>query len=250
MIVFAVCSLGVAGLYLVPSVAGSPSPVALPRIANEPEPRTSERSTVRVPQAGATGAGQPIDAKLPSTEPTTQAPVEQPEPVDEPTRAAPRPTEKARTAFDPADAPDSEPPAAVSTIAPAKVTSDELSLSWPAATDNRRVIGYRIWLNGYEVATTAQTRATLRWFNDDEGQHVVQIKAIDAAGNQSETWSTLLVARPAPEPTEPPEPTTAPTTPAPTPTPEPSESAGVGAESRPTPSPIRKPRPEPTATDQ
>jgi hypothetical protein len=44
------------------------------------------------------------------------------------------------------------------------------------------VIGYRIWLNGYEVATTAQTRATLRWFNDDEGQHVVQIKAIDAAG--------------------------------------------------------------------
>ena len=92
------------------------------------------------------------------------------------------------------------------------MTADELSLSWPAASDNRRVIGYRIWLNGYEVATTAETRATLRWFNDDEGQHVVQIKAIDAAGNQSETWSTLLVTRPSPEPTEAPPSTTQPTT--------------------------------------
>lgn len=252
MIVFAVCSLGVAGLYLVPSVAGSPSPVALPRIANEPEPQTPGRPTVRVPQAGATGAAQPTDVSVTTAAQPTQAPSDQPEPVDEPTRAAPRPTEKARTAFDPADAPDSEPPAAVATIAPAKVTTDELSLSWPAASDNRRVIGYRIWLNGYEVATTAQTRATLRWFNDDEGQHVVQIKAIDAAGNQSEKWSTLLVTRPAPEPTEPPEPTTAPTTPAPTPTPtpEPSESASAGAESRPTTSPVRRPRPDPTATGQ
>ena len=250
MIVFGVCTLGVAGLYLVPSVAGSPSPVAMPQTANEPEPRTSGRSTVRVPQAGATGIGQPIDADLRPTEPTTQAPVQQPEPGDEPTRAAPRPTAEPRTAFDPADAPDSEPPAAVTTIAPAKVTAKELSLSWPAATDNRRVIGYRIWLNGYEVATTAQTRATLRWFNDDEGQHVVQIKAIDAAGNQSAQWSTLLVTRPAPEPTEPPEPTTSPTAPDPTPTPEPSESAGRAGESQETTSPTTKPRPEPTTTGQ
>ena len=88
-------------------------------------------------------------------------------------------------------------------IDPAEVTSDELGLSWPAATDNNRVIGYRIWLNGYEVATTAETRATLHWFNDDDGQHVVQIKAIDAAGNQSTGSPTLLVARPSPEPTAP-----------------------------------------------
>ena len=128
----------------------------------------------------------------------------------------------------------------MTTISPAKVTVDELSLSWPAATDNRRVIGYRIWLNGYEVATTAETRATLRWFNDDEGQHVVQIKAIDAAGNQSAVWSTLLVTRPAPEPTE---------TPTPTPTPTPTESPSVSPESQPTPSATwpgtRRPQPQP-----
>ena len=247
MIVFGVCSLAVAGLYLVPSVAGSPSPVAMPQIAAEPEPRTSGRATVRVPQAGATGVGQPVDAELPAAEPN-QAPAEQPEPFAEPTRAAAQPTDEGRTAFDPADPPDSEPPAAVTTISPAKVTVDELSLSWPAATDNRRVIGYRIWLNGYEVATTAETRATLRWFNDDEGQHVVQIKAIDAAGNQSAVWSTLLVTRPAPEPTE----TPRPTTPAPTPTP--TESPSVSPESQPTPSATwpgtRRPQPQPTVTGQ
>ena len=127
------------------------------------------------------------------------------------------------------------------------MTADELSLSWPAATDNRRVIGYRIWLNGYEVATTAETRATLRWFNDDEGQHVVQIKAIDAAGNQSTVWSTLLVTRPVPEPTgRRRRPRRRP--PAPTPTPEPSESPSVRPESQPTTSATRPaaPRARPT----
>ena len=249
MIVFGVCSLGVASLYLVPSIAGSPSPMTMPRTADEPQPRPSGRATVRVPQAGATGAGQPVDAKLPTTAPT-QVPVEEPGPSDEPTRAASPPTDQGRTAFDPDDAPDAEPPAAVTTISPAKVTADELTLSWPAATDNRRVIGYRIWLNGYEVATTAETRATLRWFNDDNGQHVVQIKAIDAAGNQSDAWSTLLVTRPSPESTEATRPTTRPTpTPTPTPTPEPSDSPSVRLENQPTTS-APKPAPKPTTTDR
>ena len=62
-----------------------------------------------MPQAGATGVGQPVDAELPSAEPT-QAPAQQPAPVVEPTRAA-RPTDKGRTAFDPAEAPiPSRPP--------------------------------------------------------------------------------------------------------------------------------------------
>jgi hypothetical protein len=255
MIVFGVCTLGVAALYLVPSVAGSPSPVSMPRIAEEPLPTPSDRATVTVPQAGATGVNRPVDTRLPSTRPTAAAPTTAaaPAPVEEPTRrATTRPTERPRTAFDPDDAPDVEPPAAVETISPAKVTAQELSLSWPAATDNRRVIGYRIWLNGYEVATTAETRATLRWFNDDEGQHVVQIKAIDSAGNQSDAWSTLLVTRPVPEPTETPEPTAPPTTstPTPTPTPEPSESATTTPlpKGPPSDSVVKTPAPAPLPT--
>src|ERR687894_892642 len=234
MMVFGVCTLGVAALYLVPSVAESPSPVTMPRSAGEPSLKPAGRDARQVPQAGATGSGQSVTATLATTEPPQVAPADEPDPVEERIRPTARPTERARTAFDPDDAPDSEPPTAVPTIAPAKVTVDELTLTWPAATDNRRVIGYRIWLNGYEVATTAQTRATLRWFNDDEGQHVVQIKAIDAAGNQSDSWSTLLVTRPAPEPTQPTEP------------------ASVRPDREPTAPAIRKPKPtpEPTATVQ
>ena len=114
------------------------------------------------------------------------------------------------------------------------------------------MIGYRIWLNGYEVATTAQTRATLRWFNDDEGQHVVQIKAIDAAGNQSTVWSTLLVTRPVPEPIETPRRRrpARPRAPTPTPEPTPSRSPSVSPESQPTTTAATRPRPEPTTTGQ
>ena len=254
MVVFGVCTLGVAALYLVPSVAGTPSLVTMPRTADEPTPKPAGRATVKVPQAGATGLAEPIDVPVTTrAEPPRAAPADEPEATKKPARPPVRPSERARTAYDPDDAPDSEPPAAVPTISPARVTADELTLSWPAATDNRRVIGYRIWLNGYEVATTAETRATLRWFNDDEGQHVVQIKAIDAAGNQSNTWSTLLVTRPSPEPTKTPRPTPTPI-PSPTVTPEPTESATTAPKSQPSPSAsattTSAPNPEPTATDQ
>ena len=186
MIVFGVCTLGVAALYIVPSVAGIAQPgrhAADRRTSRRPDVRSRAASACRRPAPP--GSVSRSTRRCPPAPAAPGAPADEPEPAEEPTRAAARPTDRGRTAFDPHDAPDSEPPAAVTTISPAKVTADELSLSWPAATDNRRVIGYRIWLNGYEVATTAETRATLRWFNDDEGQHVVQIKAIDAAGNQS-----------------------------------------------------------------
>jgi hypothetical protein len=224
MIVFGVCALGVGGLYLVPSVAGPPQQVSIPRTADEPQPSPSASARVRVPQAGATGAAdQPVEFVPQRTEPTQLAVTEPPPP--DPTQSSPSPTPTGRTAYDPDDAPDQEPPSTVATISPKEVTAEALSLTWPAATDNKRVIGYRIWLNGYEVATTAETEVRLRWFNDEEGQHLVQIKAIDAAGNQSTTWSTLLVTRPSPEPTVSPTPTPTTTVPSPTSTPTPTETS-------------------------
>jgi hypothetical protein len=94
----------------------------------------------------------------------------------------------------------------VADIEPSKVTRKQLTVNWPAATDNVGVVGYRIWLNGFEVATTVETKAKLRWFNDGSGQHVVQIRAIDAAGNQSRSSPTLVVRRPSPAPTDTPSP--------------------------------------------
>lgn len=259
LVVFGVCALGVAGLYLVPSVSGSTGLVSM-QTADEPAPRTaSSTATVRAPQSAATGAGQPAEVRDAVSEPT-QAPAEQAETETEVevdrTQPSTRPRAKGRTAYDPKDAPDSEPPATVTTISPAKVTVDELTLSWPAATDNRRVIGYRIWLNGYEVATTAETSATVSWFNGDEGQHVVQIKAIDAAGNQSEAWSTLLVTRPAPDPTTTLQPSTSVTptpTPEPEPEPEPTESASLAPTTAPptqaSTAPTKPAPPQPTGAE-
>jgi hypothetical protein len=111
--------------------------------------------------------------------------------------------------------------------------TQRLTISWPAASDNVGVIGYRIWLNGFEVATTAETRARLRWFNDDSGQHVVQIRAVDAAGNQSQSSPTLVITRPSPEPTATPTPEPSDS---PTPTGEPSEHSHPDAQSPESPS--------------
>jgi len=89
------------------------------------------------------------------------------------------------------------------------VTPIELTVRWAPAQDDTGVVGYRLWLDGFTVATTAQTEATVKWFNDDMGQHVIQLKALDAAGNLSTSAQSVLVTRPTPEPT--PEPTVEPT---------------------------------------
>ena len=135
-----------------------------------------------------------------------------------------------KSADEPQDTEDSEPPEPVADIEPSAVTPDRLSLRWPAATDDVGVIGYRIWLNGFEVATTAETEAKLHWFNDDSGQHVVQIRAVDAAGNQSRSSPTLVVTRPSPDPTA---------TPTPSESPSPAESNPPDAQASDSPSPYK-----------
>lgn len=110
-------------------------------------------------------------------------------------------------------------------ITPAKVTAEQLSLEWSEAQDNVRVIGYHVWLSGFQVASTAETHATVRWFNDDTAQHVVQVKAVDAAGNEAPTSPTLLVSRPDPESTPTPQPSDSPSS-QPEPASPPSFSAG------------------------
>jgi hypothetical protein len=104
---------------------------------------------------------------------------------------------------------DSDPPQPVADIEAAKVTARRLTISWPAASDNVGVIGYRIWLNGLEYALGAW----LRQVGIIPVRAAVGLgRAVDAAGNQSQSSPTLVITRPSPEPT------------ATTPTPEPSDS--------------------------
>jgi hypothetical protein len=214
MIVFGVCTLGVGALYLVPSVARSPEQIGVPLAGDEP---TLGAQSEDSPQSASPSEERDVlDAS--HGDPEAAAPATQPlEPGSERTSG-----EEARSSRkyvdEPKDTRDSEPPEPVADIEPSAVTADRLSIRWPAATDDVGVIGYSIWLNGFEVATTAETEANLHWFNDDSGQHVVQIRAIDAAGNQSRSSPTLMVTRP--EPTATPTPSESPT-----PTAEPTESS-------------------------
>jgi hypothetical protein len=224
MIVFGVCALGVGSLYLVPSIARSPEQIGVPKTNDEPTSRPVGAQADESPPSASPSADRDSpagrDGDRSATASTTQPSTAMRSPDDDKGRS----TRKA--ADEPKDTKDSEPPAPVVDIEPSAVTTDRLILKWPAAADNVGVIGYRIWLNGFEVATTAETQAKLHWFNDDTGQHVVQIRALDAAGNQSRSSPTLVVTRPSPNPTDTPTPSESPT-----PTAEPTDSGRPDAES-------------------
>ncbi len=232
LIVFGVCTLGVGSLYLVPAIARSPEQIRRSGLNEEP---TNSVAGLRRPDseesASSTGdrtlvpgdedaPGKTRSGAEPSQSAATRA-KDSSEEVDS-RSAQKRSTDQTKASKD------SEPPQPVSDIEPLKVTPKQLTINWSATTDNVGVIGYRIWLNGFEVATTAETRARLRWFNDDSGQHVVQIRAVDAAGNQSRSSPTLVVTRPSTEPTE--KPTPEPRD-SPTPSDEPSDPGGQSVES-------------------
>jgi hypothetical protein len=219
MIVFGVCALGVGSLYMVPAIARSPEQIRHSRTNEEP---TNSAVGIRPakPQGSASSASDrtPTDDGLPADDQDAAKPASGAQSSqqaasrtdDSSDNGDDRSSRKAKTEESKAGN-DSEPPQPVADIDASKVTPQRLMVSWPAASDNVRVIGYRIWLDGFVVATTAETRARLRWFNVDSGQHVVQIRAVDAAGNQSRSSPTLVITRPSSEPTD-------------TPTPEPSDS--------------------------
>jgi hypothetical protein len=207
MIVFGVCALGVGAMYLVPGVARSPEQIRQAGASDEPTDSAVGAGSARPEQsASASGhrnsapetAGGPAEAAS-SARPSATRTIGHREDADDHSSAT-------ASTDEPKVSKDLEPPQAVSAIEPSRVTPKQLIISWPAAGDNVAVVGYRIWLNGFEVATTAQTKAKLRWFNDDDGEHVVQVRALDAAGNQSRSSPTLVIKRPSREPTETPSP--------------------------------------------
>jgi hypothetical protein len=231
-LVVGVCTVGVVGLYLAPSVARSPglagSGVSGDRPISRPsttaKPAAAQSAGVAIPDAGtetsptpepADRTDEPAAAKTDEPADSTD---ESADTTDEPTSRSqteskspqPQPSRSGATAFDPKEGDrDDTPPGPVGGIRFGRVTPTELTVRWAPANDDTGVVGYRLWLDGFVVATTVNTEVTVKWFNDDMGQHVIQLKALDAAGNQSETAQSVLVSRPTPEPT--PEPSAEPT---------------------------------------
>lgn len=214
-LVVGVCAVGVASLYLAPSVARSPDqagsgvsddrPISRPPTTAKPVAVQSAGQAIPYARAETSLATEPADS---TDEPTSSSQTEsKPKPQPQP---QPQPSRSGATAFDPKEKDrDDTPPDPVGGIRFGRVTPTELTVRWAPANDDTGVVGYRLWLDGFVVATTADTEVTVKWFNDDMGQHVIQLKALDAAGNLSEAAQSVLVARPTPEPA--PEPTPEPT---------------------------------------
>lgn len=221
LVVLGVCSLGVAALYLAPSVARSPQPITRPPVSGTSVQSTAETVSYASgrPATRHTGANPLVP---PAVQPA-------PRPEHRPPSSAGR--SRGATAYEADAVRDEQPPSAVTGLTPVDLGPDRLTVRWSAAQDNVGVSGYRLWLNGFPVAETAALEATLTWFSDGSRAQVVQVRARDAAGNLSVDAATILLDRP------PRSPSPSPTSPSPTPTP---TAAGRSEPASPTPS-------EPTA---
>jgi hypothetical protein len=188
LLVFGVCIAGVGGLYLMPTTAGSPTddpssarwdlPTARPSIASVVAVTSPE--LVRTP-------GSVVASPTARSTPTTMLRAGADRPASHPMATADRPGR------------DKNPPEAVGRLTVTGVDAERLTVTWPEATDDVGVVAYQVWLNGFLVASTQQPRASLPWFNDST-THVVQVRALDAVGNEGPSSPTLLVARPSPSP--------------------------------------------------
>ncbi|KKL22663.1 hypothetical protein LCGC14_2433190, partial [marine sediment metagenome] len=88
--------------------------------------------------------------------------------------------------------PDITPPTTPTVLQATAVSSSQIDLSWSASTDNTGVTGYRIYRDGTEIATIAATTYS------DTGLSVLTtysytVSAYDAAGNESNQSSSVLV---------------------------------------------------------
>lgn len=212
LLVFGVCVAGVGALYLAPSTARSPDQVSGPVNRHDlptarPSVSTSGRTVAQVASTSTPAAAPTAPAALVMTSTTTTTATGRTGSAGPTTAPVARtisrtetttPRRSGATAIDPGS--DHVPPGPTGKPVLTAVDPQRLTVSWPAARDDVAVVSYKVWLNGFFVLATQKTSATLSWFNDTS-THVVQVRALDAAGNEGAAGPTLLVSRPAPEPT-------------------------------------------------
>lgn len=80
---------------------------------------------------------------------------------------------------------DIEPPTIPQNLTATAVSSSQIDLSWSASTDNVKVTGYRIYRDGTETATTANTSYQDTGLTP-ETTYTYEVSAYDAAGNESD----------------------------------------------------------------
>jgi|GEM_PF-755009 len=90
--------------------------------------------------------------------------------------------------------PDAAPPSAPSDVRAAAVEKRSIELVWSASVDNGEVVRYVVYVNGEEKAAVqaSQTRATFADLDKDT-EYTFTVKAVDAAGNESEPSAPVTV---------------------------------------------------------
>jgi hypothetical protein len=187
LLVLGVCLAGVGGLYLLPTTAGSPADRQSSTRWDLQTARPSIASVVAVSSPERVGAPGTVAPSPTRSSQTTSLRTGADRPASRPMATAGRPGT------------DRSAPAAVGRLSVTRLDTERLTVTWPEASDDIGVVSYKVWLNGFFVLSTQQPRASLHWFNDSS-THVVQVRALDAVGNEGATSPTLLVVRPSPSP--------------------------------------------------
>jgi chitodextrinase len=102
--------------------------------------------------------------------------------------------------------PDTLPPAVPGVPVGVAVSSTQIKLSWPAAADNIKIAGYRIFRNGSYVASWGLTQYLDSGLTPSTS-YTYTVAAVDSSGNESASSRPCTVSTPAPD-------TQAPTAPA------------------------------------
>jgi chitodextrinase len=93
---------------------------------------------------------------------------------------------------------DSTPPTSPGTPVAGQLTDRSVTLSWPAATDNIAVTGYKVFRNGVQVGSPT-TNAFMDTGLAASTAYSYTVSAFDAAGNQSGASAALGVTTKAPD---------------------------------------------------
>lgn len=92
---------------------------------------------------------------------------------------------------------DTRSPTAPASLSVTRATGSAIDLSWPAATDDVGVTGYRYYLDGVPAGSTDTTTTTITGLACG-ATYELSVDAADAAGNRSERRTTLAATRACP----------------------------------------------------
>jgi chitodextrinase len=95
---------------------------------------------------------------------------------------------------------DATPPTEPANLTAVAVTKTTIAVSYDAATDDVGVMGYKIYVNGAETGTTTVRRYTITGLAAG-ATYKVEVKAYDAAGNESTGQPVAVTTLPAIQPT-------------------------------------------------